>query len=320
MANISRRGKRWRAQIFVHGQRQSATFRTRQEAALWALEREGELTQGRRGATPLHTLHEALGRYADEVSPFKRGERWERIRLAALQRDLPFVGERLDRITPEAWGRWRDLRLKAVGPGTVLRDFNLIAAVYEAARKEWRWVQANPIRDVRKPRPPKARDREFTAAEVKAIVKATGFKGKVRNQSHEVAVALLFALETAMRAGEICSLGPDQVRGRVAYLDQTKNGDSREVPLSTEAVRLWKLLPAGFTIKPKMLDALFRKYRDRAGIVGVTFHDSRRTATGRLAKKLEVLDLAKMTGHKDIKTLLRVYYAPQSEKVAKLLG
>lgn len=320
MAHIRRRGANWYVEVHANQRRQHATFRTRQEAALWALEREGELTLGRRGNRPVHTLHDALERYRNEVSPTKRGHHWEAIRLTAWQRDLKFVGERIDRISSDQLGQWRDQRLKSVSAGTVRRELGLLGAVFEEARREWKWLPANPLKDVRKPATPKPRSREFSEAEITAIVRATGYRGKALNVSHQVAIALLFALETAMRAGEICSLGPEQVRGRVAHLDETKNGDSREVPLSKEALRLWGLLPKGFTITPRQLDALFRKYRTKAGITGATFHDSRRTATGRLAKKLDVLQLAKMTGHRDLKILLRTYYAPKSAEVAKLLG
>jgi integrase len=141
---------------------------------------------------------------------------------------------------------------------------------------------------------------------------------------HEVAVAFLFALETAMRAGEILSLTPDQVRGRVAHLDKTKNGDKREVPLSTRAVELFTMLckynENGFTINSKQLDGLFRKYRDKAGIEGLRFHDTRRTATVKLAAVFDVMTLAKITGHRDVRTLLNVYYKVDSESLADKLG
>jgi integrase len=55
-----------------------------------------------------------------------------------------------------------------------------------------------------------------------------------------------------------------------------------------------------FALKSAQLDVLWRKLRDRAGIVDLTFHDSRHEAITRLAKKLDVLSLARMVGHRNL--------------------
>ncbi|MGG6879605.1 UNVERIFIED_CONTAM: tyrosine-type recombinase/integrase, partial [Pseudomonas aeruginosa] len=83
------------------------------------------------------------------------------------------------------------------------------------------------------------------------------------------------------------------------------NGDARKVPLSSRAVTLLRVLvdAAGkrqnlFTLTSGSADTLFRKVRDRQKIDGLNFHDTRHEATTRLARKLDVLDLARMTGHR----------------------
>jgi integrase len=135
--------------------------------------------------------------------------------------------------------------------------------------------------------------------------------------------AFLFAIETGMRAGEIAGLEWDGVNlgKRVARLTHTKNGRPRDVPLSKEAVRLLEVLPElepVFGLSSRQLDALFRKVRDKAGADGLTFHDSRHAAITRLSKKLDVLALAKMVGHTDIKMLM-VYYDESAEELARRL-
>ena len=135
--------------------------------------------------------------------------------------------------------------------------------------------------------------------------------------------AFLFAIESGMRAGEIVGMRWDAVdlERRVVTLPMTKNGDARQVPLSSEAVRLLKALPEGepvFQLSSQNLDALFRKMRDRAAIEGLNFHDSRHEAITRLSRKLDVLALAKMVGHRDIKMLQR-YYDATAEELARRL-
>ena len=125
-----------------------------------------------------------------------------------------------------------------------------------------------------------------------------------------------------MRAGEICAMMPGDVAGRVAHLPRTKNGTKRDVPLSTRATELLKLLPEGegplFGLGADSLSTMFRKARERCLITDMTFHDSRHEAITRLAKKLGVLDLARMVGHKDLRQL-QVYYNETAADMAKRL-
>ena len=56
----------------------------------------------------------------------------------------------------------------------------------------------------------------------------------------------------------------------------------------------------------------------KAGVVGLTFHDARAEAITRLSKKLDILQLARMVGHKDLK-MLSVYYRESAADIAKKL-
>lgn len=64
----------------------------------------------------------------------------------------------------------------------------------------------------------------------------------------------------------------------------------------------------------------WRRACKRANIEGLTFHDLRHEATSRLADKLALHELMKVTGHKDMKMLARYYYHPRAEELAKKLG
>ena len=131
-----------------------------------------------------------------------------------------------------------------------------------------------------------------------------------------------------MRAGEICGLTWDNVNfdERTAYLPLTKNGSSRKVPLSKKAIAILERLKEEvgntgtcFQIESKSLDATFRKLKKMAMCEHLHFHDTRREALTRLAKKVDVMTLAKISGHKDIRILQNVYYAPNMGEVAELL-
>ncbi|WP_413789988.1 site-specific integrase [Bordetella pertussis] len=148
---------------------------------------------------------------------------------------------------------------------------------------------------------------------------------KVVTARQQTAVCFLLSLETAMRSGELLSLEHSQVdlKKRVAQLDQTKNGDRRAVPLSSRAVALFKSL-AGlndvkvFTITPALRDVYFRQGKAIAEVDGATFHDARATALTRLSKKLSILELARMVGHRDPRSLM-IYYRESAADIAKKL-
>ena len=330
MASFKKLAKGWQAQLAVMGQREARTFGTKAEAVAWASERETELRRAAAsGIKSGKTCGDAFDRYLEEVSAQKRGARPEGLRLAAIGREViegvAIRDMKLADLTPDILGKWRDARLKSVKGSTVNRDLNLLSHVFTMARIEWKWVAASPTSDVRRPKEEASRDRIPTADEIERLCFALGFDGEaVRTKSQAAAVAYLFAMETAMRAGEICQLRPGWITGSVAHLpaEANKNGFKRDVPLSKEARRLLALLPPGdgpmFGITASSLDALFRKAKKAALIEGTTFHDSRHAAITRLAKKLNVLELARMVGHRDIRQL-QTYYNESAANLAPKL-
>lgn len=327
MAFLRKRAGGWRAEISVQGKRESATFSTKAEASAWASERETTVRrQQASGIVAGRTCQEAFDRYAEEVSVTKAGRHWEEIRLRAIAAHRidgrAIGGMLLSDVTSDTIGKWRELRLKTVKGSTINRDLNLLSNVFTIARREWKWIATSPTTDVRRPKDSKPRERRITEEERDRLCLALGYDGTVHNLSSAVAVAFLFAIETGMRAGEITGLTWSSVKGNVAHLAKTKNGTKRDVPLSGVAVgllaQLPKTSPTCFGITSKSLDALFRKARARAAIVDMTFHDTRHEAITRLAKKLNVLELARMVGHKDLR-MLQIYYNETAHEIAKKL-
>ena len=308
---------KWQAQVERNGVRKSKSFPSKQEARDWAARAEYLIKKEPNGPAP--TFGEVMTRYADTESPKRRGHRWEYIRLNKLCRDQ-IAAIKVADLQPSDLADWRDRRLGEVAPASVHREMALMGSVLSTARKEWGLIDRNPMEDVRKPRRPAPRDRLPTAAEFEALAISAG--DDLTNSTARAYHAFLFACETAMRAGEIVGLTWGDINGRVAHLPMTKNGSARDVPLSSEAMKLLEALPRldpVFGLDSSQLDVLWRKVRDRAGVEGLRFHDSRAAATTKLAKKVDVLTLARITGHRDIKMLM-VYYRETAEDIAKKLG
>lgn len=125
-----------------------------------------------------------------------------------------------------------------------------------------------------------------------------------------------------MRSGEILGMTWEDVGAKSVTLPRTKNGDVRRVPLSPRAREILALLPKGrstaFDVDPGVKDALFRRARDAAEIANLHFHDSRAEAIWRLSKKLDVMELARMIGHRDLRSLMYYYNADPDELADRL--
>lgn len=323
MASIAKYGDGYRAQVYVKGQRETKVFRTKREASAWASARETELrSDANKPLSEKHTLGDAFVKYAKEVSPTKKGCRSERIRLKAFEEVLP-IHMKIGEITPEILGKWRDDRLKINKSSSVLRDISIISHVFEVARREWRWIHENPLSDVRRPPNTPHRDRVITRPEIKRMLKSLGYsRSPTRTVSQAVACAFLFALRTGCRAGEICSL--PWIKVSTDYVGVDGKTGPRNVPLTRKAARYIHQMKGWdeslvFGLKSQTLDAMFRKYRSKAGLEGFTFHDSRHTAATWIAQKLQVLDLCKMFGWSNPKMAM-VYYNPSASDIQKRLG
>ena len=331
MASFEQRPGGWLARVRKRGMpARSAVFPTKAEAKAWAVRIEAEIVAGKLGRAAEKTFGQLLERFVADYVPQMDGHKQEALRLARTMRD-PIAAVPLADLDARHVSEWRDRRLKSVSADSVLREWSTLSRACTIASKEWRWLPGNPFSGVEKPRKAEARSRRISEQEIEALLLACGY---ARDQTPETAqarvgAALLFAIETAMRAGELCALRWSDIEGNVAQVRaieagarKTKRG--RVVPLSVEARRILAQLPREgercFGLSAAILDALFRKAKARALIEDLHFHDSRREALTRLAAKVDVLTLAKISGHQDLRILQRVYYAPDMAGVAERLG
>jgi len=315
MASFRRIGKKWQAEVRIKGKAARKTFMSKIEAQSWAVEKEKEFG---RGHDIIHgkTLGNAFDRYAREVSPTKKGARWEIIRLEKLQR-LRLANIQMNILCADDIREWMNEAGQALADASVLRELQVISAVCERARQEWKWIAQNPCKEVRKPRKAPPRDRRISQDEIERILLALQYEdvAAVVNTRQGIAVAFLLALETGMRQGEIWGLTWKNVYLDKKYvtLPDTKNGFKRDVALSSRAVQLIEKMRGG-TSKGRVFEsnqascgAVFRRAVIMADIKDLTFHDARHEACTRLARKLDMLDLAKMIGHRDPRSLM-IYY------------
>ena len=309
--------KGFRCEVYVNGQRASETFGTKKEASEWGRIMEVTLSNTDLG-TEQYSLQDAVDKYIQEVSPKKSKPAWEALRLAAMVRYFK-PETRLSRITQPVIAKWRDDRLQEVKAGSVLRDANLLRNVFTVARLEWNWIDHRPFDGVKLPKEPDARYQRWNWQEIKRVVRrlgyVTGAKPETKNQ--EVALAFMIELRTSLRAAEVLRVNKDTFNAVKRVIVVKAKGKLRsEIPVTKQGARLCKL--ANFTITAVSLDVLFRKARDSVLISDKTFHDGRATALTMLARKYDILTLARISQHSDLK-MLQKYFRESSEDIAARL-
>ena len=280
----------------------------------------GDLVQGK-------TLVDACERYMKEIAPTHKGCIWEIKRIRARMNDAMFSIQLID-LCSEDIDDWISRRMSTkIMPSTMNRELNLVSAIVSNARR-WKWCANNPVSQVDRPRNPPPRDKRYSETEIERILDALEYEESepVTKQRQEIAIGFLLAIETAMRQGEIWGLDWSVVDlpKQFVTLPETKNGSKRDVPLSTRAVALLeKLSPQKsgrvFTYNQQSSAVIFRRSLQLAGIENRTFHDARHEALTRLAQKLDVLDLARMVGHRDPRSLM-IYYNASATEIAGRLG
>jgi integrase len=341
----------WQAQIKRKGfPLQVKTFRTKSEATHWATITESEMMRGvfvQRNESEQTTLNALLERYQREVLPTLKGGYREQSRIKALQAGLGAYS--LAALNSAMVAKYRDKRLstvsaktrRLVGPQTVKHELGLLQRALKMAVMEWGIALPGgiPTAMVKKPSLPSARDRRLVDNEEERLLAEC-----CNSRNAWLRPCVAFAIETAMRAGEILekwelsketgaqektSIGLQwsdvDLKKRTAHLPKTKNGEARTVPLSSRAAAVLEALPRNldgrvFGTTYEGIHQSYVRACKRAAITGLTFHDLRHEATSRLFEKnLNPMQVAAITGHKTLQMLKR-YTHLRAEDLAKMLG
>lgn len=280
-------------------------------------------------ATP--TLKAVLDQYDTKVSVHKKGYAQEQYRLRQIAQSS--IGrKRMRSITSVDVAAYRDARLARVNPktgiplspATVRLEMSLLSNVFDVARVEWGFCDENPVKAVRKPKPPSGRERRLTAREDRRILRYC--QGHPNPEFYSIVV---IALETAMRQGEILGLHWDSIdlKARVVHLADTKNGSRRDVPLTLtarDALTRLGVKPTGkvFSYTANGLKSTWRVMLTRMGIADLHFHDLRHEAVSRLFElgTLDMMEVAAISGHKSLAMLKRYTHLRAQRLVKKLDG
>lgn len=327
MATITKRATGWSVQVRRRGYApEYKTLPTKADAQRWARERESMIDRGeqpisRRDLQGL-TLGDLIRRYMREVTPKKRSEDTELARLGKMLK-APVSAVVLADLTAGPIASYRDERAKEVKPGTIARELSLLHNVIDIARREWGvGLTSNVVAQVTRLPVRNARNRRLEPGELKKLEKAME---KTRNKL--VRFAVLFAVETALRRGELLGLTWDAIDkvSRTAHIPNTKTGYPRTIPLSGQAIAILEGLKTKdkrvFPLSAMALRLSWNRIRDRAGMPDLHFHDLRHEAISRFAELgLSTVELAVISGHRDLRMLARYTHLRPADLARKLAG
>ena len=327
MASFRQRGNRWQARVRHQGHPDEVkSFATRQDAQRWARSVEVEIDRGsfiNTSEAQKYTFADLIERYLLEVLKGHKHEKLHAFRFRAMARNS--IGRvNMAVFNAPVVAKYRDERLQAVSVGAVIRELACISLVINLARKEWGISMTNPVQLVRKPTAPKGRERLASDAEMARLLAALEPKGK---RNVWMMPLVLFALETAMRRGELLALKWENIDlvQCTATLLETKNGQTRVVPLSTQAIKVLIEVPRSidarvFPIRACAVSKAWDVAIERAQIPDFHFHDLRHMAITQMAQKLpNIIELSAVSGHKSL-SMLKRYYHPKATDLAKKLG
>jgi len=269
----------WIDVVLPNGRRIRGSTRTqdRKEAqALLAKLKHDAFRETHLGVKPKRTWKEAVVRYLVAKSHLRS---IVDVRRTCRQLD-PYLGElTLDQITGDViWKVIEGVLERGNRPASVNRCLALIRCLLRMARDEWQWIATIPR--IRLLAGEVARDRWITREEADRLIVAC---------TPHLAALVRFALATGCRANEIAGLEWNRVdlKRKTAWLNQTKNGTPRGVPLNQDAIavlteQLGKHPQCCFTyrgqpIRWQLSNSGWSTALEKAGIKDFRFHDLRHT-------------------------------------------
>lgn len=332
MATIRKRKGKYEVQVRRIGQPHiSRSFIERKDAQQWArlmeiaADRHDLPTTVDRKALAV-TLGALIHRYRETVVVKKKAHRNENIALSAFSLH-PICRKTIAELRTSDFAEYRDQRLKTVKPISLKRELAPIRHMFSIAKREWGIpIKDNPLENLRFEASDQRRERRLKPGEYERLVASAN---KSRNRL--ILPLFRFAVETGMRRGEMLNIrrGDIDAANSLLFIPESKNGQSRTIPLTAEALeilqqRLAKLTGKSdrdlvFPISGNCLRLAWERVRRRAKCDDLRWHDLRHESLSRLFELgLTAPEVRLISGHRTASCLFRYAHAERTTIAAKL--
>jgi integrase len=287
--------------------------------------KEGKLPEVRRiGNHVFNELAEAYVKWAERQRSFKSKK------LFIDQLKARFGNLPLRRFNSMALEQFQTERLERGNkPATVNRLLATIKHMFTKA-VEWDMVEEETLKRVRKVKLLEENNRRLR------YLSQEECQGLIRECDGHLRPIVICALNTGMRRGEILNLTWDNLdlQNGFILLDQTKNGERREIPINATLREILEELFRGTKERPRRIDVPWvfydpssgKPYQSvkrsfasacrRAKIKDFTFHDLRHTFASHLVMAgVDLATVKELLGHKTLTMTLRYAHLAPSHKV-----
>jgi len=190
-----------------------------------------------------------------------------------------------------------------------------IKHMWQVAQTEWEYPLEDILSKLQKVKRGNPRNRRLSDREYQLIL----FGNHTDSEFRKI---IEFAIQTGLRLSEITRVTREHIRENTLLVPKRKNGDTDvEIPLSNKAIELLQTMELPIRLKSRGIQIKWQRLMAKYEIKDLHFHDLRHEALSRyLEKGVSIQDVQVLSGHKDVRVLMRVYANLNAKKIAEKLN
>ena len=323
MATIRKIRNKWQVLIRKHNLKPIyKTFILKEDAVRWARETEVKIEQGLYEDLTLSKitkLKDVLTQYRDRVSVNKKGYAQECYKINKIIRS-DIADKTLSQLSPIVLFEFIEQQKKLYTASTINKSITIINLVLNFAERFLGIsLNKNPLKFIKR-----LKESQFVGQVIEPHEEVLLLKHAEFSKLYWLKTAIILGIDCGLRRGEILKLKAEDInyKNNTAVLKDTKNGETREIGLSSRAIQELKKLPVsidGKLFPCKRSDTFTFYYNQLKRWSGVKkrFHDTRHTFASRSTTSgWSITEIAAQGGWKQLQVLKR-YTHIKAEYLAK---
>ena len=323
MASIYKRNGKWRVEIRKKGSKGiHKSFIIKDDAIRFARETEVKIEQGLYEDFALAKttkLKDVLAQYRDRVSINKKGYEQECYKINKIIRS-DISDKTLFQLTPIVLFEYIEQQKKLYTASTINKSITIInLSLNFAERFLGISLNKNPLKFIKR-----LKESQFVGQVIELHEEELLLKHAKFSKLYWLKTAIILGIDCGLRRGEILKLKAEDINynNNTAILRDTKNGETREIGLSSRVIKELKNLPVSidgklFPCRRADTFTFYYKQLQRWSGVKKRFHDTRHTFASRSATSgWSITEIAAQGGWKQLQVLKR-YTHIKAEFLAK---
>jgi len=321
MGDIVKRGNALQARVRRGIYRANAltkTFSSRVDAKKWIRDIEAKLDRTNiivKEVENFPTLSSLMKRYLIEVSIKKASYQTDKFNFRTFLRLFEHSKEPINKLRVQMFAKFRDKYLINHKPTTYQRLMSSIKHMWHVAQTEWEYPLQDIFSKLQKVKRGNPRNRRLSDREYQLIL----FGNHTDSEFKKI---IEFAIQTGLRLSELTRVTTEHIRENTLLVPKRKNGDTDvEIPLSNKAIELLQTMELPINLKSRGIQIKWQRLMKKYEIKDLHFHDLRHEALSRyLEKGVSIQDVQVLSGHKDVRVLMRVYANLRARDISKKLN